>query len=195
MKQIFWITLCAFGAAACSAAPDQEQAATATAQPEPAEAATQTSLADPPAQQAAETVTAAEQTRRAETPAQQTAVAEQAQRAEPPTAQVEQAGTPLPPAADGPAVARRVIYVDVRRPDEHAEAHVTGAIHIPVEQLASRWSELEAHRDAQLVLYCRTGGRAGRALQLLQAQGFQHLINAGGLTDLQAAGVPVTRRY
>jgi phage shock protein E len=89
--------------------------------------------------------------------------------------------------------ARRVVYVDVRTPAEFATGHVEGAIHIPHTEMAARLGELEGYRDAELVLYCRTGNRSGIAEEILRNAGFQHLVNGGALTDLVRKGVPTTR--
>lgn len=88
---------------------------------------------------------------------------------------------------------RRVVFVDVRQPDEVAAGHVTGAILIPHTELAERWSELEEHRDADIVLYCRTGRRSGIAEEILRQAGFENLHNGGGFNDLERRGVPTTR--
>jgi phage shock protein E len=92
-----------------------------------------------------------------------------------------------------PAAERRVVYVDVRTPEEWAAGHVEGAIHIPHTELAARWRELDAYRDDDIVLYCRTGRRSGIAEQILTQAGFERLHNGGGLTDMQRQGVPVVR--
>jgi phage shock protein E len=86
---------------------------------------------------------------------------------------------------------RPVVFVDVRRPDEWAAGRVSGAIHIPHTELAERWPELEAYRDHDIVLYCRTGRRSGIAEQILKEAGFERLHNGGGLVDLARQGVPV----
>jgi phage shock protein E len=88
---------------------------------------------------------------------------------------------------------RRVVYIDVRRPDEWAEGRVTGAIHIPYTDLPARLAELEPYRDADIVLYCRTGRRSGIAEEILRSAGFERLDNGGGLSDLIRKGVPVER--
>jgi phage shock protein E len=88
---------------------------------------------------------------------------------------------------------RRVVYVDVRRPDEWAEGHVAGAIHIPYTELPQRLAELEEYRDDEIVLYCRTGRRSGIAEEILRDAGFERLHNGGGLRDLEGQGVPVSR--
>jgi phage shock protein E len=88
---------------------------------------------------------------------------------------------------------RRVVYVDVRQPDEWAEGRVEGAIHIPHTEMSARWAELEEHRDADIVLYCRTGRRSGIAEEILRQAGFERLHNGGALSDLAQQGVPVVR--
>lgn len=87
---------------------------------------------------------------------------------------------------------REVVYVDVRTPEEFAAGHVEGAINIPHTEIRERHEELEAYADQQLVLYCRSGRRSGIAKEILEEEGFTDLVNAGGLADLKAKGVPTT---
>lgn len=93
----------------------------------------------------------------------------------------------------GDAARSDVVYVDVRSDEEWAAGHVEGAIHIPHTQMADRYGELEQYEDRELVLYCRSGRRAGIAQNVLEEAGFENVTNAGGLTDLQEQGVPTTR--
>ena len=46
-----------------------------------------------------------------------------------------------------------------------------GAIHIPLGQLESRLGELP--KDKVILTACRSGGRASRALALLESKGFK----------------------
>jgi rhodanese-related sulfurtransferase len=84
--------------------------------------------------------------------------------------------------------------IDVREPAEfHQEAgHLAGAELVPlatVAEQASRWD-----RDLEFVMVCRSGGRSGRAAQLLANMGFRHLYNlAGGMLAHVAAGLPTVR--
>lgn len=63
------------------------------------------------------------------------------------------------------------IVLDVRTPEEFAAGHVPGAILIPHDQLASRLAELDASRH--VLVYCRSGARAGKAEATLAAAGFE----------------------
>lgn len=87
-------------------------------------------------------------------------------------------------AADGRAlVARGALLVDVRSAQEFSEGHVEGAINIPHLDVEKRLSEFGENRDRDIVLYCRSGHRAGLAQQSLQALGFTHVYNTGGYQD------------
>lgn len=96
-------------------------------------------------------------------------------------------------AAAGREVSAGTVYVDVRTPGEFAAGHVAGAINIPHTEMEARWRELAEYRDRPVVLYCRSGHRAGIAYDILEPKGFTRLENGGGLTELEARGVPVTR--
>jgi phage shock protein E len=86
-----------------------------------------------------------------------------------------------------------VVFVDVRTREEYAAGHVAGAIHIPHTEMARRYAELDRYDDKQIILYCRTGRRSGVAQMILENQGFDNVVNGGGLRDLEAQGIPTTR--
>mgnify|MGYP000742730190 CR=1 FL=1 len=88
--------------------------------------------------------------------------------------------------------AGKIALIDVRTPSEFADGHAPGAVNIPLDQLAQRMSELEAHKTGELYLICRSGARSGRAQGQLAAAGFTNPINvAGGTLAWRAAGFPV----
>lgn len=80
-----------------------------------------------------------------------------------------------------------VVLLDVREPAEVAQGIIAGARHIPLGELAARWSEV-ADCD-EIVCYCRSGGRSLRAAELLRAQGvFNATSMEGGVGAWAAAG-------
>lgn len=96
------------------------------------------------------------------------------------------------PAATSAATADTgIVYVDVRTDSEFGAGHVVGALHIPYDQMEQRYGELEPYEGRNIVLYCRSGHRAGIAEQVLESEGFSHLT-AGALADLRSQGVPTT---
>jgi rhodanese-related sulfurtransferase len=54
------------------------------------------------------------------------------------------------------------VLLDVRTPAEYATANITGAVLIPMQEIATRVGELEAHRQQRIVVHCHHGGRSAR---------------------------------
>jgi rhodanese-related sulfurtransferase/biotin operon repressor len=83
------------------------------------------------------------------------------------------------------------VVLDVRPGPEYAGGHLPGAIHIPLEELADRLSELP--RDREIVAYCR--GQycvlAHDAVRLLNAAGHRATRAADGVLEWRVAGLPV----
>ena len=73
--------------------------------------------------------------------------------------------------------------VDVRSPEEYADGAYPGARNIPVNTLVNRLKEV-GPKDAPVVVYCASGGRSAVAQQILKANGFADVTNAGGLDDM-----------
>lgn len=71
--------------------------------------------------------------------------------------------------------------VDVRTREEFAAGHLTGAVNIPVQELAERLGELEP-RDRPIVLYCRSGNRSGHAARLLKNAGYARVHDLGAMS-------------
>ncbi len=68
--------------------------------------------------------------------------------------------------------------LDVRSPEEYASGHVPGAVNIPYDQIASRIAEVP--KDKDVVLYCKSGRRAGIAAEVLAGQGYTRLQHLEG---------------
>jgi sulfur-carrier protein adenylyltransferase/sulfurtransferase len=65
---------------------------------------------------------------------------------------------------------RDAVIVDVREVHEWRAGHIEGARHIPLGELANRLDELP--REATIVLYCASGARSSRGLDILRDAGF-----------------------
>ncbi len=68
--------------------------------------------------------------------------------------------------------------VDVREKGEYAQAHVPGAVLLPMGQLASRLGELD--RSTRVHVICASGNRSKAMTDLLVAAGFDAVSVAGG---------------
>jgi len=81
----------------------------------------------------------------------------------------EQLGAPDPP-----------LLLDVRTAREYGEAHIEGAVNVPLSQLAGRIGELPT--DRAIVVYCASGYRSAIASSLLRREGLPRVANlVGGL--------------
>lgn len=70
------------------------------------------------------------------------------------------------------------IVIDVREPEEFASGHVKDAVNIPLQQLMNGNNKLDnISKDANLIVYCRTGSRSGMAKMILGRQGFKNVMN------------------
>ncbi len=76
------------------------------------------------------------------------------------------------------------LLLDCREQDEWDFCHIDGAQLIPMNELQARVSELDAHRDSQIIVYCHHGVRSLRVAMWLQQQGFSHAASmAGGIEE------------
>ena len=82
------------------------------------------------------------------------------------------------------------LLIDVREESEWNEVHIPGAMLIPFSHFVARQEEIPAGRA--LIMQCRSGGRSGQAALALRTAGRTNVANlAGGITDWEAAGLPV----
>ncbi len=82
-------------------------------------------------------------------------------------------------AADGGA-----LLVDVRSTEEVAGGRLEGAIHIPHPEIVEGLARRGVPKDSTLVLYCRSGNRAGIAAKALNDAGFTDVMNIGAYQEL-----------
>lgn len=81
------------------------------------------------------------------------------------------------------------IVLDVRTPEEYAEAHIPEAINVPNETIGED-AIAELPDKAQLIMvYCRSGNRSKQAAEKLAAQGYTNIVEFGGINDWQGETV------
>lgn len=72
--------------------------------------------------------------------------------------------------------------IDVRQPDEYATAKIEGAKLIPLGEIMQRMDEIDNSKP--IVVHCKMGGRSAKAIEFLQAAGFEGDMSnlIGGIT-------------
>jgi rhodanese-related sulfurtransferase len=79
--------------------------------------------------------------------------------------------------------------LDVREPDEWAQAHIPDATWIPLGDLQNRLSEVP--KDQPILVYCRSGNRSQEGRDILLAAGYQNVTSmSGGINDWISQGLP-----
>jgi len=80
-----------------------------------------------------------------------------------------------------------VHLIDVREEHEYEEANL-GGILIPLGTLPDRIEELEAWKDEEIVVHCRSGSRSANAKAFLTSKGFTNVRNLlGGILAFNQA--------
>ncbi len=85
------------------------------------------------------------------------------------------------------------VVVDVRRDDEWVTGHVTGAIHINIDELADHMDEVP--HDKKLLFICAAGVRSGLACEIAASMGYdsENLFNIeDGTPTWIASGLPTS---
>jgi len=83
------------------------------------------------------------------------------------------------------------VILDVRRAGEYAQGHIEAAINMDFYSPTFR-DELDAlDKEKTYLIYCRSGGRSGQALGIMDELGFLEIYDlSGGISAWQDAGLP-----
>jgi rhodanese-related sulfurtransferase len=86
------------------------------------------------------------------------------------------------------------IIIDVRTPEEFAEGYIENAINIDFYSETFRDELNNLDKDKTYLIYCRSGGRSGNALNIMAELNFREVYNiSGGIIAWKAAGLPTTK--
>jgi len=70
--------------------------------------------------------------------------------------------------------------LDVRSVEEYQEGHIKGAVNISHSTLADNLAQLAKSKDTMVIVYCRSGRRAGIAEGILRDNGFTNVKHLDG---------------
>lgn len=86
----------------------------------------------------------------------------------------------------------KTLLLDVRTPDEYRQAHLKGALLIPLGELQRRVQEIP--RDRPVLVYCAVGARSLSAAGFLASKGYRDIYNmSDGLVGWYKNGLPLER--
>ena len=75
------------------------------------------------------------------------------------------------------------IILDTREQDEFDEGHIPGAILIPYTEIENKAEEMLPDKEAQILVYCRSGRRSKIASESLEKLGYTNVKEFGGIID------------
>ena len=85
------------------------------------------------------------------------------------------------------------VILDVRTQEEFAEGHIAGAIMIDFYSMTFRDDLDNLDKNKTYLIYCRSGGRSGKTLDIMEKLSFQEVYNmSGGIVAWVDAGLPTT---
>ena len=85
------------------------------------------------------------------------------------------------------------VIFDVRTPEEFADGHIENAINLDYysETFGDELNKLDKKKT--YLIYCRSGNRSGKALNIMATLNFREVYNmSGGILEWEAAGLPTT---
>jgi len=78
------------------------------------------------------------------------------------------------------------VWIDVRSSEEYNAGHVAEAVNIPYTEIGVRIGDVTEDKDALIYVYCRSGRRAGIALETLNEEGYMNVVNLDSLENARA---------
>jgi phage shock protein E len=74
-----------------------------------------------------------------------------------------------------------IILLDVRDTDEYREGHIQGSINIPLHILPAVLPQKLTDKNARIFVYCLSGARSAQASRWLRQNGYENVVNIGGI--------------
>jgi phage shock protein E len=108
--------------------------------------------------------------------------------------EVEQAAISLISPEDLNQANKDIQLIDVRKPEEFSSGHLENAVNMNFydDDFEEQIKTLDKSKD--VYLYCRSGGRSGKAAQKLEALGFTKVYDLeGGILNWEKQNLPLVK--
>jgi rhodanese-related sulfurtransferase len=74
----------------------------------------------------------------------------------------------------------KINLIDVREPSEYAEYNMGGKL-VPLGKIMGmQLEDLEDHKNEELIIHCKMGGRSMQACMMLEQAGYTNVVNVVG---------------
>lgn len=78
---------------------------------------------------------------------------------------------------------KEIILIDVRSPQEYKEGCLSGSINIPLYELEECCDCKLKYKEKTIIVYCQSGIRSKKAVNILKKNGFKNLYHLKGGLD------------
>lgn len=72
---------------------------------------------------------------------------------------------------------QKVTILDVRTPQEYANAKIAGSINLPVDQVTQKVSSIIPDKQQTVYVYCLSGSRSVQAVAAMKRLGYSHVYD------------------
>lgn len=76
--------------------------------------------------------------------------------------------------------------IDVRTKEEYDDGHILGSSNLPLQEISSV-THRYPDKHSPLYIYCRSGARSKRACQYLVKNGYDQVVDLGGIMHYQGS--------
>lgn len=83
--------------------------------------------------------------------------------------------------------------VDIRSKKDFSTGHIVGSVNIPTDQIKTRMTEIEKHKDKTIIVVCASGVNAGATCSELKKSGLTVARLSGGITGWRSENLPVVK--
>lgn len=81
---------------------------------------------------------------------------------------------------------KNAMLIDVRSPQEYKEGHLEESINFPLYDLERNSEQILKNKQNTIILYCQSGNRSNKALEILKKQGCSSIYQIeGGLDNIK----------
>ncbi|MBJ7537869.1 rhodanese-like domain-containing protein [Marinomonas transparens] len=100
-----------------------------------------------------------------------------------------------PSAATNLMNTEEAIIVDIRPEKEFKSGYITGALNVPATKMKDNLTRLEKHKDAPIILVCKSGVTSGASAKDLKKEGFTKVYKLqGGIAEWQSSNLPLVKK-
>ena len=86
------------------------------------------------------------------------------------------------------------VIIDVRTPEEYASGHIEKAINLDYYSETFKDELNKLDKSKTYLIYCRSGGRSGKALGIMEELDFREVYNMlGGIVQWESGGLPTVK--